>query len=229
MKYFVSILVLILLLNSPMLSTAHEFKRSEVKKLQLRFMPLSLADYQPRLRGGIEYYIGKSLALTFDIEKGNQKLNERRLNTLNFNQYSFLGYRLGFRYFFFETTSFNRFYLAFEGNWYTAEAQILNNKYIPKTLSDTYVLFDKATWTKHKSGIHFSVGDEFYFKQWLCLNIYAGVGYQNYSQSIDNLENTRYEADVFKKEKALRYAWRNEGDHKGISFLFGLNIGLIVI
>ncbi len=194
----------------------------EDKTFKLHIMPLALADYQPRLRIGGEYYFKDRISFSFDIEKGSPKLNTRRLKSLNWTKdYSFLGYRSEFKFFIFETSSFARYYIGIEGFYFDAFAELSNDKYVPAFQPDKY-------WKMNKIGANLKFGHQLYIKQWLTFDTYIGFGFRHKTTKYEFVQNSIAGGSISEDKIKYDEIYQLEEENTKPNVVLGLTLGLIV-
>ncbi len=144
--------------------------------LIIKAMPLSMIDYRPRLRFGLEYKANNRLGYSIDLGIGNMYLNRWRLDGLIWGQdYSFFEIRPELKYIF-ENTQDYYLYFALE-LFYMEMSDHLLSRYYEKENSNVKTTFESATLNKQKYGFHLKAGANIIAYKRLNIDIYGGFGF----------------------------------------------------
>jgi len=159
--------------------------------LKLRITPITLLDYTPRLRVGIEYSNQTKWQYGLDFGIGNPTLNKWRLDGMVWEKdYSFFEIRPEIKYVYRKSTCFllycsaELFYLQLTDHLLSANYQKDNRH---------FVIYDEADFKKQKTGIHLKTGADFNVFKRFYFDVYGGIGFANrtiaYANVVNPIEN----------------------------------------
>lgn len=143
--------------------------------LGVKIMPLSMIDFTPRYRFGIEYISGKKFGYSLDVGFGNSFFNQWRLSGLIWGRdYTFWEVRPEFKYLFARTKDYY-FYVATELFYMDMRDLLLAGQYQKKNalIETTY---ESARFNKQKYGLHFKCGINVVVSEYFQVEFYAGMG-----------------------------------------------------
>lgn len=159
--------------------------------LKLRIAPITMLDYTPRLRVGVEYTNQTKWQYGLDVGIGNPALNKWRLDGMVWEkEYSFFEIRPEIKYVYRKSTSFllycsaELFYLQLTDHLLSANYQKDNRH---------FVVYDEADFKKHKTGMHLKTGADFNVFKRFYFDVYGGIGFANrtiaYANVVNPIEN----------------------------------------
>lgn len=192
-------------------------------KFNIHTMPLTMFDYTPRYRLGVEYNTGDKLAYNIDFGIGSYTLNQIGINHLHWEKaYSFYEIRPEIKYYFFKPTDYLSFYSGAE-LFYIQMYDVLGKDYYYPEISSKKTDFDKATYNKYKLGLHAKGGIELVAFKKIQFDFYAGFGAAYRDIEYSNLLNPR-SGDTFLQIE-LPHSYRHEGKSLIAHTTLGCKIG----
>jgi hypothetical protein len=143
-------------------------------RLNLKIMPLSVIDYAPRYRIGLEYISKGRLGYGIDLGIGNDFLNKWRSEDLWGPDYSFYEARPEIKYVF-GWGEYYYSYCALEF-FYMDMRVLLESGHYEKEDSNVETTYDLAKFSKQKYGIHLKYGINIIVFKNLNFDLYGGIG-----------------------------------------------------
>ena len=198
-----------------------------IKRLELHIMPLTFADYTPRLRLGLEYIQNDKLGYDLEFGFGNYSINKSRLEGMVWtNEYSFFEVRPEVKYYFYRSGNDLAFYLATE-LFYINMSDIFEDDYYHLQNSSLIVNYDQAIFNKQKFGIHLKGGLQAILLNRLDIDFYCGIGVAYRIISYKDIINPiTEEGEIFYEWILPRHKF--EGNSTMFHITLGCKIGFIL-
>lgn len=172
MKHIIIIIALQLIFTQLIFSQEND---TTPKNIAITFMPLSIIDYTPRYRFGIDYNPNHKFSYSIDIGIGHSKINDWRLNGLMYgNDYLLYELRPEVKYFFRYDPDF-RYYYAVEF-FYINMRDVFEDSHYQKENSNVETWYDKARFKRQKYGYHLILGAHHSIFKQLYVDLYGGIG-----------------------------------------------------
>jgi len=148
------------------------------KSIGFHFMPLTLIDYTPRIRVGVEKRTNSNIGYCLELGYGNYWLNKNRLifDGMIWNKdYRFFEVRPELKYYFDRHVTYYHCYTAVE-LFYTHMTDQMSNDYYHNDNTEKIILFDQADYSKDKLGLHIKGGFNIIVFNKLDFDFYVGLG-----------------------------------------------------
>jgi hypothetical protein len=201
-------------------------KESTNKSFELHTMPLTLADYTPRLRLGAEYNASDKIGYCVELGIGNYFLNSNQLVARgSSNDYLFYEIRTEVKYYFNTNKSNHSLYYSVELFYINMTDVFENNSYYPENTSGS-IFYTKATFYKQKYGLHVKGGIKLIAFKRIDFDIYAGIGVARRNIDYKNVinPNTDYPEDDW----GIGIGHKFEGKYTIFHATMGCKIGVIL-
>jgi hypothetical protein len=157
-------------------------------QFKVRLTPITMLDYTPRLRGGVEYSNQTKWQYGLDVGFGNSVLNKWRLDGMGWgNKYSFFEIRPEIKYVYRTSTSFI-LYCSAELFYLQMTNHMLSGDY-KKHNHYGFITYDEANFNKQKTGIHLKTGADFNVYKRFYFDVYCGLGFANRTIGYTNVVN----------------------------------------
>lgn len=190
------------------------------KNLTVKIMPLSMVDFTPRLRLGLEFTSSSKLGYCIDLGIGNNFINHYRLSDTKWGQnYRFYEIRPEVKYLF---ISRKRFYLYSAAElFFISMYDHLESDYYRTKHTSIQISFDKATFHKEKYGMHLKGGINLIAADRFNFDFYAGLGLAkrviSYTNVVNPVEST---VSIFDEW------WPESNVYEGESTVLHLSLGV---
>lgn len=174
---FVLLICCILLL--PHQAKTQESPYLTSNRLEISIAPLSLFDYTPRFRMGIEYYSHEKIGFSFDMGYGNNSLNAFADQNRS-EDYELTEYRAQVNYFIILKKQI-AFYMGPE-LFFIQTRDVMNNSYLikpeypPGSPTNLATHYQQADYYRQKVGLNYKLGLKLIFWKQLTFDVYAGIG-----------------------------------------------------
>ncbi len=207
-----------------------QFSYSQFEKnyntIDLHFNPLTLIDYTPRYRFGIEYNSNSNFAYNCEIGLGNYYFNGWRAEGMLLgSEYKFLEIRPEIKYNFFQTERAS-IYTSVELFLTDTKAVFKEGEYYDISLEGTYT-YESANFHRKKSGLHIKLGYRSMLFDRLSSELYFGVGMAKRVISYSNVEGAIYAGEnLFIEWVPQNYKF--EGTDNMIHLTAGYKIGFLI-
>ncbi|MBN1118893.1 MAG: hypothetical protein JXA77_16910 [Bacteroidales bacterium] len=148
---------------------------TQYRTVRINIMPLSLIDYTPRLRIGLDFDTKGQFGYSCDFGIGNSKINNGRLDGMIWGKnYSFYEIRPEIKYTLLEN-NYSNLYCATEFFYLLMRDQLESGHY-QKENSDFEIEYDYANFRKQKYGAHLKGGVSLSLYERLNVDFYWGIG-----------------------------------------------------
>jgi len=218
----------LLLLSMLLLLTFEIYSQEDYKNesIRVKINPLTMIDYTPRLRLGLEYFSNKKLGYSIDLGIGNYFLNKGRLEGLIWGKdYSFFEIRQEIKYAL-KRNKYYTFYCATEF-FYLKLTDRLQSGHYQKENSNNVIEYESATHIKQKTGVHIKTGVALNLLKRFDIDIYGGMGIAerkiNYTNVVNPLEG---EGRIFVEWVPQNYLF--EGKSTIFHLTMGFKIGYLL-
>jgi len=214
-------LILITFLSLLFIQKGFSQESSELRNnIGIKVMPLSMIDYTPRLRFGLEYISNKKLGYSIDFGIGNKFLNQWRLDGMIWGQdYSFYEIRPEIKYLFVNNKNYY-FYSALE-LFYLNMKDILESGHYKKENSNVETTYESARFNKQKYGVHLKGGINLIISERLNFDFYGGFGFAkrtiSYTDVLNPVDGTE---SIFVEWAPKNYLFEGE------SIIFHMTLGV---
>jgi hypothetical protein len=208
---------------------AYSQETEKVKtSISVHVMPLTLIDYTPRIRVGVEMKHGNNISYSLDVGYGNYFLNKNRLifDGMWWNEdYNFFEVRPELKYYFNDPEENFNTYCALE-LFYLHMTDHMTNSYYHKDNTENIILFDQADFLKDKLGLHLKAGCNIIAFNRLGVDIYLGLGVAWRQIQYQNVSNPTH--GVHGWYEWYRPVYKFEGESIIFHTTMGCKIGLIL-
>lgn len=191
-------------------------------------MPLTLIDYTPRIRAGVEMKRNNKIGYCLDVGYGNYWLNKNRLifDGMIWNEdYKFFEIRPELKYYFNSPVSDNNYYSSLELFCIHITDQ-MHNDYFHKDNSENTIDFDRADFRKNKLGLHLKAGGNVIAFKRLNFDFYFGLGVAWRQFHYQNVINPSNGTHGWYEWYAPKY--RFEGERFIFHTTMGCKVGIFV-
>lgn len=157
--------------------------------LDFHFVPLPIADRNPRWRLGMEYHTRQHVGYNLEVGFGNSQINHNQLDDGTF----------GLNYSFFEIHPEVKWYRKEESEWATYFSAELFYLHMKDRLANEYyytggdftlpVYYEQASINKEKIGLQVKAGIKFLLFQRIMLDLHEGIGVAYRNITYTNLVN----------------------------------------
>ncbi len=192
------------------------------KKLNIKWMPLSLIAETQRFRIGVEFVSENNLAYNLDVGLGSDYFGLNFSDVDNHN-YRFFEVRPEIKYIYAYKKRLY-FYSALELFYLQAKTVFEDGKYEDKETEKGF-FFGQADFSKQKYGFHIKGGFGLTVKA-LCLDWYVGFGFARRIIDYTNVVNRREGASVSWKEIPKPYLFEQDRitPHVTVGFKIGYDL-----
>lgn len=217
----VLIVIILLLFQINIISQEEE----SVQYIDLHFNPLTLLDFTPRIRLGLEYNNLSKLSYNIELGLGNNLMNYLRNGNSNISDYKLLEIRPEIKYNFYKIDP-TAFYTSLEFFYISASQTMENGSYSSQDFPGT-IYFERANLFKSKYGSHLKIGLHSSSFDRINLDIYFGMGMARRIFNYSNIINPDYTDDNLFVEWVPQ-AYRFEGNTNLFHLTAGFKIGIIL-
>lgn len=228
MKRFINLLFILVLLLPK--GFAQEEKTYNCNAVSLYIMPVSLLDYTPRFRFGVEYESKSALAYSIDVGFGNYATISKEIHPSSIwgKDYTSFEIRPEVKYYFHKPNPYVSLYTSAE-IFYISVNNTFDTSYYYPAQERFRVYFDQAKYRKQKIGGVLKFGVKLTPFERISFDFYTGLGlaYRNkdYSQLINPETSVLSEdREWFSWSKNYLYA----GESVIVQLSFGAKIGVIL-
>ncbi len=203
------------------------YSQSEEKKpkFEIHTTPLTMVDYTPRLRVGVEYQKSDKFAYGLDFGLGNHFLNQFRLQDDAKNKYRFWEVRPELKYYFMNSNNPVSLYCAAELFYLNTSSTIYDDHFYPESAS-TAIVYDRAGFQKQKMGAHLKAGLKIVANNRFSLDFYFGGGIAHRKVNYTHIVNPRTEEFVETNEE-WGLGTKKEGNMSLFHVTLGFKVGYI--
>jgi len=187
-------LIIIALLSLLFLQNIFSQESYENKNnLNFKIMPLSMIDYTPRFRCGLEFISKNRLGYSIDLGIGNYFLNKWRIDGMIWgHDYRLYEIRPEIKYIFLRDE--NCYLYCATEFFYINMRDILESGRYQKENSCVETTYDSAKFSKQKYGIHLKGGVNLIAFRQLNFELYGGIGFAKriitYTDVVNPVEKT---------------------------------------
>lgn len=185
-------LFIIIIISFLFIQNGFSQKSDDIKnRFIIKVMPLSIIDFTPRYRLGVEYVTDGRMAYGVDFGVGNSTINP--MSSWRFGgdfwkeNYEFFEVRPEIK-FLFKNRKSHYFYSSVEF-FYMQMESLLRDGHYEKENSNVEINFDKAIIHKQKYGMHLKVGINLIAFRHINFDFYGGVGFAVRTYNYTDIEN----------------------------------------
>lgn len=218
------------LILTTLLSMFHQGVYSQWKekkhKFEIHTTPITMVDFTPRLRIGVEYQKSDKFAYGLDFGLGNSLINIFRTNDSDLeNDYLFWEVRSELKYYFMNSNNPVSLYCAAELFYLNSSSTIYDDHFYPETTS-TAIVYDRAGFQKQKMGAHLKAGLKIVANNRFSLDFYFGGGIAYRTVNYTHVVNARTEEFVETNEE-WGLGTKKEGNMSLFHVTLGFKVGYV--
>lgn len=222
MKKYLAAVTLLILFHQGVHSQAVE----KSHRIEIHTTPLTMVDFTPRLRMGVEYQQSDKFAYCLDFGLGNSFLNLQRPNEEDgSNHYRFWEVRPEVKYYFLKNNNVVSMYCAAELFYLKTSSTIYKDHYYPEASSPT-IVYDRADFQKQKMGAHLKAGLKLVANNKISFDFYVGGGMAYRMVNYTNVVNPRTE-EYFETCGNWGFSTKEEGNTSLFHVTLGFKVGYI--
>ncbi len=187
---------------------------AQSSRFALHWAPMSVIDYNPRIRIGAEYRIHRNFSVTADMGFGKNLglIRESR-------DYKLIEIRPELKYYFTENVPVVDAYISVE-SFYIHLTESKRDGYFYADIPAYVTFYDEAKLTKYKYGFHLKTGLKFIIEKHFSIDLFAGIGKARRNIIYSDLVNGEtVESDMWEE-------WFAGDKYPGISSFMHVSLGM---